>query len=339
MDWKRFFASHNIPYRDRGRNISAGNIVIKCPWCGASDHGEHLSVALDSKMGYYCYRDNRHRGKSPVGLIVALLGVSVEQARSIADGGIDIPADFKARVKSLLGPLVHVERPGLKLPDDFREFKMPLRVSSVRFWNYLLSRGFDKEKRLLNLLRHFNIRYAVNGPFAERIIFPITLDGIIVNWTGRAISKNSDLRYRTLSTDEEKSRTSELPQAVGPITDYLLWYDECYESDAETLVLVEGPFDAFKVWYLGYREGIVSACFFTNDASDSQMELVELLALRFKRVVLLLDQGAYHKALGLKRQRTHNPKAFPGLRIDLVMIPEGIKDPGELSSLRFLLRN
>lgn len=337
MDWPRFFASHNIPYRDRGANISAGNIVIKCPWCGARDHGEHLSVALNGQ-GFYCYRDNRHRGRSPVGLIVALLGVGVEEARGIADGGLDLPADFKARVKSLLGPRVHVERPGLKLPDEFREFRKPMRISGKRFWNYLLERGFEKEKRLLNLLRHFNIRYAVNGSFAERIIFPITLDGIIVNWTGRAISKNSTLRYRTLSTDEEKSRTSELPQAVGPITDYLLWYDECFESDADTLVLVEGPFDAFKVWYLGYRQGIVATCFFTNDASDSQMELVELLAPRFRRVALLLDEGAFAKALALKQLRTFSPKRFPGLKLDIVPMPAGVKDPGELSNLEFMLR-
>lgn len=310
FDWLGFFARHRVPYVTAGPNVSRGNAAVHCPFCGRADPSEHMSVNLDGR-GWACWRNPQHRGKSPVRLVAALLNVPLEQAADIVGVRVVNTEHFLDKVK----------RAYAADPEDDQELKMPAEFRPLD--DSLLARPYVNhlrifrripEKTLWPLVELFDIRHARTGPFAGRIIFPVTFSGRLVSWTGRAIGDDS-LRYKT---------------ANGAISRHLLWYDQIVDSGANTIYLTEGPMDALKVWALGARRGIVATAFFTSFPSASQLDMLHALVPRFKHRFILLDNGTTAKAMRLQAAT-----ASLGLRIK--MLPHGVKDPDELRSVEFLL--
>src|SRR5258708_697708 len=167
MDWKAFLDEHAIEYRDRGANVTKGNIVISCPWCG-DDPSMHLSISLEGK-GYHCWRDTEHQGRSEAKLIVELLHCSWREASRYVGDVQRLPSDLLSVVESLTAePFGRVARLANKLsmPPEFREFKE--QVSSWPYTAYLSSRGVHDFEA-----RRWGLRYCTHGDFQGRIIFPI----------------------------------------------------------------------------------------------------------------------------------------------------------------------
>lgn len=170
VDLRSIFTRYRIEWRDRGSNVSRGNIVINCPWCGRSDTGQHLSIAEDSGF-FYCFRDPRHKGKN-VGHLFAKLGIPVALA------GQKFEAGQKQEVAQ----------------KDFAEFQYFLPAeSSQEAVAYLRSRLFENP---VDAARQFNLRVAANGKWAGRLIIPLT-----VGWTGRSMRPELEPRYKAW-TDE-----------------------------------------------------------------------------------------------------------------------------------------
>jgi hypothetical protein len=133
-----------------------------------------------------------------------------------------------------------------------------------------------------------------------------------------------------MTRDKELARRAGLEPAIGPPEDYLLWYDRLRKADADTLYIVEGPFDAWKVAVLGRRHGIVATCLFTSKISQSQIDYLHELLPRFKHRYILLDQGTLPtviKAVG----------ELSSLGVKSKYLPPNVDDPGELDE-RTLLR-
>jgi hypothetical protein len=266
---------------------------------------------------FRCWREpDRHKGGNPARLVQVLLGCSFEHAQRIVGHNVNIPSNLSARVRSLFQPPPQRTHPHLTLPTCFKQLNHK-SVLCRPFIHYLSQRGFTS----LPALNRRGLHYATTGPFRGRIIFPIYHDDQLVNWTGRTIYPSEPIRYKTLRTDE----------AVGSITDYLLWYDELMKTDANTIVLVEGPFDALKVMSLGQRHGIVATCFFTSTASATQVDLLHSLLPHFDRRFLLLDQGTLPKALAITSR-------LRDLGVQRVNLPRGISDPGSLENEEQLLK-
>jgi hypothetical protein len=134
------------------------------------------------------------------------------------------------------------------------------------------------------------------------------------------------VRYKTLTNDPEKAeQNGEIP-APAPISDYLLFYDKLVETDADTIVLVEGPFDAFKTNILGEYLGVVSSCFFTSTLSKQQLNLLHGLLPKFKNRILLLDQNTFSKASRIKSDMI-------ALDVEVRKMPDGIKDPALIKTM------
>jgi hypothetical protein len=319
FDWNGFLTARHIPFVTSGPSVTRGNIGIKCPFC-ADDPSEHLAVALNGD-GWHCWRNRTHSGKSPARLVSALLRCSMEQAHLIVGTRRHIAPDFASQVRGLIdgNKAPTIEREPLEFLPEFKRFRGSTTTERP-FAEYLnRSRGFDDP---VYLSRTYGLRYARRGRFAYRVIFPVYHDGVLVNWTGRAINGDASLRYMTLSSREDAPP----PRGIGPISNYLLWYDELQEWDAETLVVVEGPFDALKVNVLGERHGIAATCFFTTAPSRQQVDLLHTLAHRFKRRVLLQDEGAESLALQTRSD-------LAALDFELIRLPKHLSDPGEMSSL------
>lgn len=324
FDWQSFLDSYNIHYVTRGANVARGHVSVKCPMCGDEDPSEHLTINLDGK-GWRCYRRHEHRGVKPERLVQALLNVSYAEAVRICGGSIFIPTDFLEVVKGKLLPKQEVHKHTLRWPKEFRPIDLN-KPSCKPYVRYLIEeRGFLK-REVSYMHEDYGLSYAVEGPYRGRIIFPVHFFGNLVSWTARHINPSVELRYRTLSTSE----TEYDPQpAVGPISDYLLWYDDLLDG-GDTLCISEGPFDALKVRTLGRSRGIFATCCFTAQPSDAQIECLYDIAEGFKHRYLLLDAGTLATSLSVSQ------KLAP-LRITPVMLPKWLKDPGETNSLSELL--
>jgi hypothetical protein len=323
FDWQNFLETRAIEFATSGPNVAAGHIAVHCPFCGAADPSQHMSINLEGR-GWRCWRNPaEHKGRSPVKLIAALVPCSYEQAREIAGVATEVPNDFLNRVTSLLSPSQPAANSqGLALPRVFQEFKHH-SISARPFIAYLTNpkRGKFALSDIMRFSSDYDIYYCRLGPFKGRIIFVVKYQGKIVTWTGRTII-DDPLRYKTLSTDPEKAAIENLPVALGGIGRYLLWYDEFIAAPQETLYLVEGPFDALKLRLLG----VDATCFFTQTPSMEQISLLHELIPRYKQTYLLLDQGTLSMVLKIK-------SALSGLDVNIAHLPSNVKDPALLHSL------
>jgi hypothetical protein len=329
FNWLDFLSSRHIDYVTSGSNVSRGNVAIKCPFCGGADEGYHLSISTEGR-GWRCFRrPQEHRGKSPLKLVQALAHCTADQAAAIV--GIHRPyvsADSMDRVKAMFDKAPVEEKRELTLLPEFKPlFGKGTRLWSARpFINYLERRGFRDQERL----KPYKLYYATQGAFKGRIIFPIEYEGELVCWTGRTIYPDVELRYKALSY-RELEEGEDRPRAIGPISNYLLWWDELQNIDADTICLCEGPFDALKVDWLGRADGICATCFFTSSPSLQQEQLLHELLPRFRHKFLLLDQETLPQAIRIAA-------GLQTLGVRSMQLPKGTKDPGELSSLKFLFQ-
>jgi hypothetical protein len=314
FDWIDFLQRHNIHYVTSGPNVAKNDVAVRCPFCGSADPSQHLAINING-AGWHCWRNREHKGKSPVRLIQGLLGCSHEQARMLAGQNTTIPDDFLGHVLAQMTPNASAATTRvLTIPPEFKTLR---DTPTCRpYLRYLRDRGFKHPLKL-------DLYYCTKGPYHGRIIFPIHFEGKLVTWTGRTIVTSETLRYKSLSPDPEKAK-KEGYQALGPIGHYLLGFDDLVKNPGDTICMVEGPFDALKVNYLGQRHGIQATCFFTNSPSVNQIDLLHELLPLYRRRVLLLDQGTMPIAI-----RTQN--LLTGLDVELVQLPAQYKDPGEIS--------
>lgn len=327
FDWERFLNVNHVHYVTKGPNVSRGHLAVKCPFCGSQDGSEHMSIHLASG-GWRCFRrPDEHRGGHPGGLVAALLGISRDAADSIVGANVHIPSNFLGAVHGLLDGRKAPPPKRLRLPPEF--LPIDTRRAVKRAVDYLTGpdRRFTYEEVISLFTREYGLRYATKGPQQSRVVFPVWFEGKLVTWTGRSIYPDAVVRYKTLSPDPD---IEEHP-AHGPINDYLLFYDQLKENagDNDTLIIGEGPFDALKTSINGRGHGIDATCFFTASPSRAQIDLLHDLTPVYKRRFLLLDQGTLSTALKAQMD-------FSTLKISVLTMPKGLKDPGLLSRRRLL---
>ncbi len=312
MDWVLFLSDYSVPYVTRGPNTKRGEVSIKCPWCGEDDPSEHLGINLTIER-WGCHRNQTHRGKNPLRLVRALLGCSTGQAKLvIKQYDAPDPETLGDALAALLG-----EGPAEKPPDtdweqawqreDFRQIKQDGLTG--KFWRYLKHRGFDGPGRLV---KRYGLRCALIGRYQNRIIIPITHDGLLVGWTSRAIV-NPVTAPRYLSTGEEIKK--------------VIFNEDELLSGGEVLFVTEGPFDALKVDYYGEEFGARATCVFGTSIVLEQYAIIKRISRRFKRVVLLLDPDAVESSF-------ISSDYLPGATFGV--LPDGVKDPGDLTHKQVL---
>ena len=325
FDFIRFFTQYNIAYVERGPNVARGNVNIQCPFCGVDDPSHHMGVSIDS-INWGCWRRKEHRGRNPARLVQALLRCSSDEAKRIVGHTTFVPEDFLSMVQANLDPPETTEPSRhLCLLDEFKPIG---NLPSARLYTrYLRGRGFAA-KQILRMTEYYDLLYCTRGPYRGRIIFPITMNGKLVSWTGRSVYPGVP-RYKSLTTKPEKAQAEGVELAIGAVNHYLLWYDDLEDVDADTIYVVEGPFDALKVTVLGAAYGIVATCLFTSAPTPEQVELLNILLPRFKHQRIMLDRDMFPTALRIASQ-------FPGLLVKPQLLPKGVKDPGELTSNQLL---
>lgn len=309
FNWLDFLNERGIPWQENGRR----NVDVGCPWCDPGNpHHFILTISLEGK-GWHCWKTRNHRGRKATRLVQAMLKCSFEQAKLITGERYKDRENFLDQVNLSLSP-AHIASPrSLDLPSDFQEFN-PSRLTSARpFVDYLLGRGF-KLPTICKLTADYQVYWAKFGQQRYRVIFTVWQSGKLWGWTGRSIVPSAELRYLTTGAND----------GAEPITNFVMWYDQLI-GGGNIIALVEGPFDALKLRTLG----LPATCCFTAAPSPAQMQQLHQVLPRYRKRLLILDQGTLATAFDVRR-------AFPTIPIQVVELPPQYKDPAQLTSLDLL---
>ena len=242
-----------------------------------------------------------------------LFHISYDQAREIAGLDTDTPdpGSFKDVANRLLRPEIKTaeKRDDLELPSEFRSIQ-----PGSRAFDYLFkTRGFGEFTQAA--IDKFSLRFAIDGPFKERVIFPYYEYHDLVTWSGRAIGE-ATVRYKTLSSGIGLKKTSQT-----------LYNHDAVLGEGKALIVVEGPIDVLKLDIAGEPYGVRAVGLSTNTMSDEQIFILEECFVRFGRIIIMLDSPtslSVVDSMKLKNRLSH----IPGVKFESV--PYGRKDAGEL---------
>ena len=322
IDWLDLLRQNHVPFVERGANVKRGEVNIRCPFCGSADPSHHMGLNLETGF-WACWRNSNHRGKSPLRLIVQLLGVPYGKARQLAgiteDSWRD-PDGFDALAARLMGrvpdmQLNQVRREFLQFPREFRYIED--RGATLAAWEYLAYDrcfGPDNVDHLCDL---YGLRTAITGPYKMRVVLPYVMDGEMVAWTGRAIT-TAELRYKDLAIED----------CLVEVRDTLYNHDALLDG-GDVLVVQEGPFDALKLDFFGRDCGVRSVALSTNTITDEQVYLLSAYATNFKAVAFMMDNTTGLGSVDSWRMQDR-VKVIPRLTSPIA-VPYGLKDAGELS--------
>ena len=212
-NWPTLLSSIGIEWRTHGPNTSRGNVTIRCCWCGESDRSGHLKISLNDD-GYYCLRNPHHRGRNMIYLLTTL-GLPRQQALGLYNlyttSVAKIPEDDKTQKRRILRR------------DEWARFRNA--HDSDWYLTYLEKRrGFPDPE---SVAKRFDLRYAVDGKWANRVLIPLPDHDDVESWSGRTTVDSLSPKY--LMRDNSGSLLY-IPKPV-----------------ARTTLLVEGPMDALKI--------------------------------------------------------------------------------------------
>ena len=300
MNWVEFLDDNHVPFVTRGPNTKRGELSIKCPFCGDLDPSEHLGINPENG-NWGCLRDQNHRGKRPYRLVQAILGcthavagLTVRQYDTSDPDRFDHDAAFQELAET--APEV------VEAPPDFRAIK-PVG-STAKFWRYLEQRGFDEPAAVIE---NYSLSCCLTGRWKDRLYFRFYQDGQLIAWQGRALVKTvSAPRYLSSKTLK-----------------HTVFNEDELMKGGDLLFVVEGPFDAMKLDYYG-RAFARATCTFGVTPAIEQITILNILRKRFGKVVVLFDQDATGQAFAMSDWLQY-------ANVKVGELPEGIKDPGELS--------
>ena len=185
-----------------------GWLGLNCPWCGDSLY--HLGYNAQYGV-FHCWRC----GKVPfIKTLSELLGIDWNEARRIAMRAYSRIAD---------DGVITNRKINFKLPDSFRPLGFHHR-------DYLRSRGLDdvEVESKWGLLGSYQ-----GSEYGERIVCPVKFKHRMVSWVARDITGRSPAKVISCPADKE----------FIPAKSLLYGYDLAIGN---TVVVVEGPFDAMK---------------------------------------------------------------------------------------------
>lgn len=293
FDWKRFCDDYGIPYVTSGPSTTRGNISIKCVYCGQADPSEHLGLKLDiSDPAWNCWRNSQHSGRSPRRLVQKLLGCSYNDAMSVVvnqlvaspeQEELDRATDAM-RTSTLTKTKTPVPAIILDLPAEFKPLNKHAQVVSRygdMFIDYLaVNRGFGTDA--VNVVNEFNLRYALIGEFAWRLIIPFYAKGQLIGWTGRDIRRNPKRRYHTRGN---KNMIFNADSAQG-----------------RTLLITEGPMDAIKLHHYGRTQGYAAVATLGTAITPEQKSILARIIRQCENAVILFDRDTLAAGMPLAEE-------------------------------------
>lgn len=334
MDWRAFCEEHRIDSSEGGASSKKDNIYVECPWC--RNGKKRLGMSTEPPYYWGCWLEDGHRGKSPLRLIMALAGVSYEEACDIAgivptvsdlDELLREMAELQKTISGVSGSprlrrngSVETSRCGVPASSRSNRFDVPRQWFGIRpkgrlsrpFVHYLIKRGLSTEccdRYQLMATQDVVWSDGKRLDYRGRVISPIIVEGQVVAVTARSIHKKEPYRYLT--------HPSEVPNQV--------LYNSQHAVGGQVLVLVEGPYDAKKLDWVAHASNLPvhSVASMGLVLSREKVGFLQKLMKRYSRTVILFDKAQLPRAVSLQ-ERLY-------AEISVGTLPEGVKDPAELS--------
>jgi len=308
INWKEVCEQNMIEFREGGASSKRNNIYISCPYC-PDDH--KMLMGLDLETGAWgCWKENEHRGSDPLKLLMKLLHISRDDARTML--GISTPHPTAQSILDMLHGMKQEFSPSKITVEKFvfrNDFKLvqPGTRPFARVDTYLAERGF---RHRAAMIEKYALRYhpqlGSEGARTRRVVLPVhATTGTLIGYTARALN-DCEIRYFSW------------PRAIK---DHLFNAKACARG-GKVLVIVEGPFDALKLdwvarWYnLPVRVvGIMGLAL-----TDARVAELAVLVRKFKRAVLLMDRSALKQAIKMQRQLPFD--------VAVAQLDRKYKDPG-----------
>lgn len=316
FDWREFCRREHVQFVESGPNTARGNISIRCPFCGNADPSQHMGLSLNLREPYWgCLRNGSHAGRNPAYLIARLLGIAYKTAVDMVSGGGTPIDEYETAVNALKDgpeppPVNAAPKSALVFPPEFKRL-LPHAFKAERFiWYLANTRGFGEDAPQIALT--WNLHYALTGDQTYRIIFPVQgKNGKILGWTGRSIAETPEVRYLTMP---------------GMGKDVIYGYPNHMRRNRRVLIIVEGPMDALKLNAFGGKNIHAIATMGTSFTDGQTLTMLGILPW-FDKTVIVGDETAIGEALMLSDQLS----TFAGRLIPAIRLPEGYKDPGEMT--------
>lgn len=294
-NWRALFDEIHIPWRDRGKNTSRGNINVCCPLC-QNDDGFHMGIS-ETKNAYYCFRNPRHSGTNVIGLL-CLLGVSRSRAIGLLNA-----------YKSSARYIAPVRKESLSdVESKWRQFFAA--SESARCVDYL-----ERDREIPNALhvcRRYDLRYAREGKWANRLLIPIRVNDVVVSWTGRAIRSSLLPKYYMM------------PGSV----DSLIYMPR---PARKHLIIVEGPLDALKGAIATEHLDVSFLALLGKNLSYDRMFRIKQACVKTETIYLSLDNSSdvfiTHTYQYINALAAH----FNNCYVSRMRIPAVYKDVAEMS--------
>lgn len=290
-DWRSILDEIRVPWADQGPNTSPGNLNIACPFC-RDDPSHHMSIGLGGQ-GFFCFRDNRHKGTDPVRLLVAL-GQNRDAATRLLNRHLD-------------GHSPPAEKTPVPASEALRAWnRFSSAAESPACLKYLASRGVVSGP---NICARYDLRFAAEGEWAGRLLLPIRMSGAIRSWTGRTVSARTP-KYRTQ------------PAPGVPVL-----YTPDNNKIGRLAVITEGPLDALNISISCQSLPYVALALCGKAMNASKLMEIRWYVSNCDTVLLALDADV---SLGQIYQISAELAGVLHAPIIRARLPEGCKDPGEL---------
>lgn len=213
---------------DKAHLNSTKQVVGNCPWCSKSGH-----FYVDSESGHYICFACEEKGKGLVGLLAHVEGITESEARkfmlrnAVQSRRKHTPKSLRFKIETMVQDSYDPPDVDYPLPDEFISV---WKNGKWRFPKYLKNRKIRGETA-----KKWGLGCAMGGRYAGRVIIPVRCPNGH-SFTARDVTGKQEPRY--------------LNPAGADHSRLLLGWEFCkYGAD---LVLVEGPFDAIKMWQHGF---------------------------------------------------------------------------------------
>lgn len=293
---RAYLDEKHIDYAESGENISSGWIGMNCPFCPDGDMKHHLGINLASNT-ISCFRC-KTRG-TVIKLVMRLESCHANIALKIVANYVTRSLIEKASRYAILDAKTtrFDTRTELVLPPNCSH----TMTNAHRM--YMESRGLDANE----MGKKYGLLYTghnTDWEWRHRIIIPVYDSHHIVTYTSRDITNRASPPYRYCSDIH----------SIIPILNCI--YN--MENAKETAIVVEGPFDVWKV-------GDGAVCGFRKTLTKMQVKILT----RFKRIFILFDSPEKDPEIRKDSRLLANNLGLFVPEVYELELPYG--DPGDLS--------
>lgn len=291
VDMPRLLTQCRVEFISSGPQCSRGWINLACPFC--YDERHHLGFNLADQY-FHCWKCGPHPLEQT---LHELTGLPYDQIDTLME-------EFSTRtaVLSQIAKRNRIRVDSCAFPAGTTELKTIHK-------RYLIKRGYPLEVQD-ELIQTYHLKgtgmLAPRG-WQYRILIPVfSQDGVMQNYTGRDITGQAEIRYKTCPNDKAKTDLKDMVFGLNLL-----------KPDQKSVLVVEGPLDAMKL-----GPGAL-ACFGTS-FTTKQVGLLK----DFSKVSILFDSPDKDPNAGRQADKLAAILSTLGVQVELLTLDEG--DPGDL---------